>query len=124
MRTVKLRRLALCLLLVPAAGCGSGSGQFAGLTEYDAASEAQNVVAEELKSPNSLFHGEHVDLGAVGQGRNSAGHEAWIVEYTTEAGNKRICVILWAESSPFRTTITYEVDTCRPNEPLPLDNEA
>jgi hypothetical protein len=86
--------------------------------------EAQNVLAEELKSPHSLFQGERVALGAVGQGRNSLGHEAWIVEYKTASPGKRLCVMLWAENSPFRTTITYEIDTCRPNEPRPLESEA
>ena len=108
---------SLAGLALACAGCGSGgasSGQFAGLSRYDAETSALEALHQEEGDPSSPVYGQALLFGHAAHGQRPDGNQAWIVSLKTTAGKASpYCVAIWSETqAAFQTKYGYGLIPC------------
>ena len=120
-----LGRIAIVAAVFSAlvAGCGGGGGgagsgqpsNWAGTTEYDAASQARSAISDEALDPKSTAYGKKLLVGDGTADRLPGdGRQAWRIGFTTlDGATSDLCMWVWvSKSTPLRETFTYSVGTC------------
>jgi hypothetical protein len=101
-------------LACAACGGGSGSGQFAGLSRYDAENTALDALHQEEGDPSSPVYKETLLFAGAEHGQRPDGAQAWIVSLKTPAGQpSAYCVVIWSETkAAFQTRYGYGLVRC------------
>lgn len=104
--------LGLCLAV--AACGGASSGQFAGLSRYDAENSALDALHQEEGDPASPIYGQALLFGHAAHGQRPDGNQAWIVSLKTRTGKASpYCVAIWSETqAAFQTRYGYGLIPC------------
>lgn len=110
------RTIALGLVVLAAAtGCSRGGGSdYAGLSEYDASSEADQIITDAETDPGSPLAGRHLLAGTFSKGQGPGGRPAWVVSLETMGGRplRDPCVFVWGSHLPLHETFTYDIGRC------------
>jgi hypothetical protein len=109
-RPVRMRLLVPLAGAALAASCGGHAATYAGMTKYEAATEAADIIADESVKMSSDISGLHPTLSKMVRDEYEPGKEAWVGVFKTEG--PRICVWVWADTSVMSTTYNYDYGRC------------
>lgn len=105
------RAAALGALVLAGCSAGSGSGEYAGMNEYEAREEAQNALAHDVNDPESSLYHHPLPFERMYTGATAAGEKAWVAVYGDFEGEP-VCVYVRARKVPLGSTYYSEIDNC------------
>lgn len=77
---------------VAAAGCGTGSSDYAGISREGALERAAQAVYSATSDRADPLYGHRLGLVSLVRGRNLAGDRAWFARYEDVQTGDRLCV--------------------------------
>lgn len=116
-----MRRAGLALIVGLASACaacggggGAASGQFAGLSGYDAENGAIDAMHQEEGDPASPVYKQPLLFSKAEHGQRPEGGQAWVAHFETPAGKATAnCILIWSETkAAFQERYGYTLDRC------------
>jgi hypothetical protein len=111
------RAVAFLAVAVLVAGCGGGSGEYAGLNRTEALQQADEAAASVARDPSDPLYGHRLRLLGLTRGHDLAGKQAWLGRYEDAGTGRRLCV--WVSSRVIASETSVRPCTPRPAPPPP-----
>jgi hypothetical protein len=112
---MELRLASLVSFAVIATACSGSSGQYAGLTEYEATQDALEAISHDVNQPGNPLYRTHPRLMKLVRGESGQGEKAWVAVFSGFGKGVRNCLWISAKQVLLTTDERYFVDVCPPN---------
>jgi hypothetical protein len=107
--------MGLGLLPAACAGGGGSSGQYAGLTQYEATQDALVTISHVVNQPGDPLYRTQPELVKMVRGESAERQEAWVAVFFAKKRRERACVWISNEHALLTDNESVFVDTCPKN---------